>query len=120
MRNSRLGAKGLLLLGIFVLLQFFSTKETIRNAQQEYLALDLSSSFSHENHETPDVMIKHYDLTTAEEDNTLYFVGSTYSPEDDSVYDGISRMGKRVVTLGSSAGKRRNSTGVTRPTGASS
>jgi CheY-like chemotaxis protein len=81
------------------LLQFFSTKETIRNAQQEYLALDLSSSFSHENHETPDVMIKHYDLTTAEEDNTLYFVGSTYSPEDDAVYDGISRMGKRVVTF---------------------
>jgi CheY-like chemotaxis protein len=81
------------------LLQFFSTKETIRNAQQEYLALDLTSTFSHENHETPDVMIKHYDLTTAEEDNTLYFVGSTYSPEDDSVYDGVSRAGKRVVTF---------------------
>jgi hypothetical protein len=81
------------------LLQYFSTKETIRNAQQEYLALDLSSTFSHENHETPDVMIKHYDLTTAEEDNTLYYVGSTYSPEDDSVYDGVSRVGKRVVTF---------------------
>jgi CheY-like chemotaxis protein len=81
------------------LLQFFSTKETIRNAQQEYLALDLTSTFSHENHETPDVMIKHYDLSTAEEDNTLYFVGSTYSPEDDSVYDGVSRAGKRVVTF---------------------
>jgi CheY-like chemotaxis protein len=81
------------------LLQFFSTKETIRNAQQEYLALDLTSTFSHENHETPDVMIKHYDLTTAEEDNTLYYVGSTYSPEDDAVYDGVSRAGKRVVTF---------------------
>jgi hypothetical protein len=81
------------------LLQFFSTKETIRNAQQEYLALDLTSTFSHENHETPDVMIKHYDLSTAEEDNTLYYVGSTYSPEDDSVYDGVSRAGKRVVTF---------------------
>jgi len=81
------------------LLQFFSTKETIRNAQQEYLALDLTSTFSHENHETPDVMIKHYDLRTAEEDNTLYYVGSTYSPEDDSVYDGVSREGKRVVTF---------------------
>jgi hypothetical protein len=44
-------------------------------------------------------MIKHYDLTTAEEDNTLYYVGSTYSPEDDSVYDGVSRAGKRVVTF---------------------
>jgi len=81
------------------MLQFFSTKETIRNAQQEYLALDLSSTFSHENHETPDVMIKHYDLETAEKDNTLYYVGSTYSPEDDVVYDGVSRLGKRVVTF---------------------
>jgi Phosphoenolpyruvate synthase/pyruvate phosphate dikinase len=81
------------------LMQFFTTKETIRNAQQEYLALDLTATFSHENHETPDVMIKHYDLNTAEEDNTLFYVGSTYSPEDDSVYDGVSRDGKRVVTF---------------------
>ena len=81
------------------LLQFFSTKETIRNAQQEYFALDLTATFSHENHETPDVMIKHYDLKTAEDDNTLFYVGSTYSPEDDSVYDGVSRPGKRVVTF---------------------
>jgi CheY-like chemotaxis protein len=81
------------------MLQFFSTKETIRNAQQEYLALDLTSTFSHENHETPDVMIKHYDLETAEKDNTLYYVGSTYSSEDDAVYDGVSRLGKRVVTF---------------------
>jgi CheY-like chemotaxis protein len=81
------------------LMQFFTTKETIRNAQQEYLALDLTATFNHENHETPDVMIKHYDLNTAEEDNTLFYVGSTYSPEDDSVYDGVSRVGKRVVTF---------------------
>ncbi len=81
------------------LIQFFDTKETIRNAQQEYLALDLTATFSHENHETPDVMIKHYDLSTAEEDNTLFYVASTYSAEDDTVYDGVSRSGKRVVTF---------------------
>lgn len=81
------------------LLQFFSTKETLRNAQQEFLALDVTAVFSHENHETPDVLIKHYDLTKAEEDNTIFYVGSTYSPEDDMVYDGVSRLGKRVVTF---------------------
>jgi hypothetical protein len=81
------------------LLQFFSTKETIRNAQQEFLALDVTAVFSHENHETPDVLIKHYDLTKSEEDNTIFYVGSTYSPEDDAVYDGVSRLGKRVVTF---------------------
>lgn len=81
------------------LLQFFSTQETLRNAQQEFLALDVTAKFSHENHETPDVLLKHYDLTKAEEDNTIYYVGSTYSPEDDAVYDGVSRLGKRVVTF---------------------
>jgi hypothetical protein len=45
------------------------------------------------------VFIKKFDLTSAEEDQTLFHVGSTYSPENDSVYDGISRQGKRVVTF---------------------
>jgi len=81
------------------LLQFFSTTETIRNAQQEFLALDLDGGFDHRQDQTPDVFVKRYDLSKAEEDQTLYYVGSTYSPENDSVYDGVSRSGKRVVTF---------------------
>jgi hypothetical protein len=81
------------------LLQFFSTTETIRNAQQEFLALNLAGGFDHRQDETPDVFVKRYDLSKAEEDQTLYYVGSTYSPENDSVYDGVSRSGKRVVTF---------------------
>jgi CheY-like chemotaxis protein len=81
------------------LLQFFSTTETIRNAQQEFLALDLNGGFDHRQDETPDVFVKRYDLSKAEEDETLFYVGSTYSPENDSVYDGVSRSGKRVVTF---------------------
>jgi CheY-like chemotaxis protein len=81
------------------LLQFFSTLETIRNAQQEFLALDLTKQLDHDEHEMPEVFVQKYDLSKAEEDETLYFVGSTYSPENDSVYDGVSRSGKRVVTF---------------------
>ncbi len=81
------------------LMQFFSTKETIRNAQQEFLALDLNEGLVPRPPHEPDVFIKKYDLTSAEEDQTLFHVGSTYSPENDSVYDGISRQGKRVVTF---------------------
>ena len=81
------------------LLQFFSTLETIRNAQQEFLALDLQMGLDHKNHQTPEVFVQKFDLSKAEEDETLYFVGSTYSPENDSVYDGVSRSGKRVVTF---------------------
>ncbi|HTP12456.1 MAG TPA: PEP/pyruvate-binding domain-containing protein [Bacteroidota bacterium] len=81
------------------LLQFFSTLETIRNAQQEFLALNLDGGLDPNAHPTPDTFVERYDLSTAEEDQTLYFVGSTYSPENDSVYDGVSRSGKRVVTF---------------------
>jgi len=35
----------------------------------------------------------------AERDGTLAFVGSTYSRENDAIYDGISRPGPRVVTF---------------------
>jgi CheY-like chemotaxis protein len=81
------------------LLQFFSTAETIRTAQQEFYALDLHESLNHDPNRTPDSFVKLYDLTQAERDNTLFAVGSTYSAENDTVYDGLSREGKRVVTF---------------------
>lgn len=81
------------------LLQFFSTKETIRNAQQEFYALTIDDIPESKTDHAPDRFVKRYDLTIAEKDLTLSFVGSTYSPENDAVYDGISRPGKRVVTF---------------------
>lgn len=80
------------------LLQFFSTKETIRNAQQDFYALDLKTKITSSDQD-PEIFVKNYDLAAAEEDQTLYYLGSTYSPENDAVYDGISRAGKRVVTF---------------------
>lgn len=80
------------------LLQFFSTKETIRNAQQEFYALDMSGKFDDKENE-PNKLVKRYKLNYAEKDNTLFYVGSTYSPENDAVYDGISRIGSRIVTF---------------------
>ena len=81
------------------MMQFFSTKETLRNAQQDFYSLLYSGSASPTEKWSPDQFIKKFDLSVAEEDQTLYFVGSTYSPENDAVYDGISRIGKRVVTF---------------------
>ena len=81
------------------LLQFFSTKETIRNAQQEFYALALDDIPEGSTEHKPDRFVKRYDLSVAEKDLTLSYVGSTYSPENDAVYDGISRAGKRVVTF---------------------
>jgi CheY-like chemotaxis protein len=81
------------------LLQFFSTLETIRNAQQDFKALDLNASLDLSTGRTPYEFVRTYDLGVAEADQTLFYVGSTYSVENDSVYDGISRTGSRVVTF---------------------
>ncbi len=81
------------------LLQFFSTKETIRNTQQEFFALDYFGHLNEDISHPPDQLVKVFDLEKAESDQTLFHVGSTYSVENDAVYDGVSRSGKRIVTF---------------------
>lgn len=81
------------------LLQFFSAKETMKTAQQDFYALDLNGRLDHNVNQTHDMLVHKYDLSKAEEDQTLYYSGSTYSAQNDAVYDGISRSGTRVVTF---------------------
>jgi CheY-like chemotaxis protein len=81
------------------LLQFFSTRETIKNAQQYFYALNLNGKLKHTSDDHPEELVIKYELAVSEKDQTLNFVGSTYSAENDSVYDGISRKGSRVVTF---------------------
>ena len=38
-------------------------------------------------------------MEVAEQDGTLAPVASTYDPENDALYDGVSRPGVRVVTF---------------------
>lgn len=81
------------------LLQFFSAKETMRSAQTAFYALDLEESLKYGSTDSPDRFIRQYGLTEAEQDQTLFPVGSTYSQESDHVYDGVAREGLRVVTF---------------------
>ena len=81
------------------LLQFFSTRETIKNAQQYFYALNLNGKLKHTSDDNPEELVVKYELAASEKDQTLNLVGSTYSVENDSVYDGISRKGNRVVTF---------------------
>jgi CheY-like chemotaxis protein len=81
------------------LLQFFSTRETIKNAQQYFYALNLNGKLNHTSDDNPEELVVKYELVISEKDQTLNLVGSTYSVENDSVYDGISRKGSRVVTF---------------------
>jgi CheY-like chemotaxis protein len=80
------------------LLQFFSTAEALQNAQTRFFALDMNDSPS-EAAETRDMLVKDFGLEEAEEDGTLHHVASTYSPENDALYDGTSRTGLRVVSF---------------------
>jgi len=46
-----------------------------------------------------DEHVQSYELRVAEADGTLRWVASTYSAENDALYDGVSREGTRVVTF---------------------
>ncbi|HET6272593.1 MAG TPA: PEP/pyruvate-binding domain-containing protein [Bacteroidota bacterium] len=80
------------------LLQFYSTEETLNNNQSEFFALQLDGKVDEEA-TTQDTLVKKYGLNVAERDGTLALVGSTYSPENDIVRDGIARSGTRLVTF---------------------
>jgi CheY-like chemotaxis protein len=81
------------------LLQFFSAKETLRNSQQDFFALDLYGHLSKDYSNPPDQLVNKYDIQYAEEDGTLQYVASTYSADNEAVYDGVSRPGKRIITF---------------------
>jgi CheY-like chemotaxis protein len=81
------------------LIQFYSSEETLNNAQRLFYALQLDAptDFGYATH---DLLLKQYSLDVAERDGTLHHVGATYSPEDDTITDGLARKGIRVVTFG--------------------
>ncbi len=81
------------------LLQFYSTKETLRNTQQKFYAVDLSADFAMDDQNLLNDLVKEYDLDVAEKDGTLANIASTYSQENEAIYDGLSRNGMRLVTF---------------------
>jgi CheY-like chemotaxis protein len=76
------------------LVQFSSVRDVNRNAQRTFRGLDLTADGAVE-----EAVLAPYGLEVAEADGTLASVGSTYSPENDAVYDGIARPGVRLVSL---------------------
>jgi hypothetical protein len=81
------------------LIQFYSIDETLNNSQREFYALQLEGNFDFR-YETHDMLVKQYGLDIAEKDGPLTYVGSTYSPENETISDGLARSGPRVVTFG--------------------
>ncbi len=79
------------------LLQFSSVEDILANTQTEFCALELDavSPAGGPGH----LREARFGLDVAEKDGTLHAVGSTYSADNQAVYDGLSRPGARVVTF---------------------
>jgi len=77
-------------------LSFSSVKDALKNSQRQFHALRLTDGGDEPSGRWA---LGTFDLDVAERDGTLAFVGSTYSKENDAIYDGISRPGPRVVTF---------------------
>ena len=69
----------------------------LKNSQREFFALDLSAENSQTGEEGAE--LTRYGLGEAEADGTLAALGSSYSSEDHTVSDGLSRPGVRLVSF---------------------
>ncbi|MGA7838710.1 MAG: PEP/pyruvate-binding domain-containing protein [Ignavibacteriaceae bacterium] len=81
------------------LIQFYSTTESLDSSQKDFYALNLEGN-SNFGFVTYDMLTEKFGLNVAEKEGTLNLIGATYSPENDSISDGISRPGIRIVTFG--------------------
>jgi len=77
------------------IVSFSSVDDALRTSQREFYALDLGR----ETRETGLGGMRRHPLEVAEEDGSLAWLGSTYSPDDNRIVDGISRPGVRLVSF---------------------
>lgn len=77
---------------------FSSVDDVLKNSQREFFALDLDREPRATTGGANDELHS-YGLKVAEKDGTLHAVGSTYSPDNDVVTDGLSRAGVRLVNF---------------------
>jgi len=78
--------------------QFSSVQDVLQNSQRQFYAIRLDEGeVALADGEV--IESRAFELDVAEADGTLAPVASTYSPENDAVYDGISRAGVRLVSF---------------------
>jgi len=79
------------------LVQFSVVEDILANSQSDFWALELDHG--HRADPAANLHEVRFELDVAESDGTLAAVGSTYSPDNHAVYDGLSRPGGRVVSF---------------------
>lgn len=76
-------------------IQFSDVRDILTNSQSEFWAVELA----HDGSESDGLREHRFPLSVAEQDGTLAAVASTYSRDNDAVYDGMGRSGARVVSF---------------------
>jgi hypothetical protein len=79
------------------LLQFSSVKAALKNSQRQFYALQLGRSDAA--WAAGPVDLPRFGLEQAEADGVLGMLASTYSRENDAIYDGLSRPGVRLISF---------------------
>lgn len=79
------------------LVQMSSVKDALQSSQRSFRALRLDSTTA--SRQSLEAELESYDLKVAEADGTLVHTGSTYSADNDVVYDGVGRPGVRLVSF---------------------
>jgi pyruvate phosphate dikinase-like enzyme len=77
------------------LVQFSSVADILKNSQRQFWSLRLGAT----DREGLAIDEALYDLDAAEADGTLSPLASTWSPENEAVYEGVSRPGIRLVSF---------------------
>ncbi len=80
------------------IIQFSSVEDTLKNTQKEFFAVELDENLD-DLQLSEDKFIRKYSVPDAEKDGVLFYTASTYDPQNDAIYDGISRSGIRLFTL---------------------
>ncbi len=73
-------------------------KSTMDHSQHRFFALNMGHPGGTRKLDL-EHMIQEYPISEAEKDNVLNCCGSTWSPENQIIYDGISRPGIRLITF---------------------
>jgi CheY-like chemotaxis protein len=79
------------------LVQFSSVEDMLANSQSEFWALELNGASASATAGYPHE--RRFGLDSAESDGTLDAVASTYSVDNQAIYDGLSRPGVRIVSF---------------------
>jgi pyruvate phosphate dikinase-like enzyme len=81
-----------------ILPQYGSARDWLRLSQREFMALNLECDINFLSGNEDTTLIK-LNLDDAEKDGVLSKIAGVYSPEDNVIYDGLLREGKRVLTF---------------------